>query len=119
MSTTNPTRRGLQVIPDKCGWAVRREGQPSAARVYPTQAEAIRAAQDAARNLGGELFVHGEDGRIRASHTIGRRPFSKISEVEGITLSPEAQRRARELDERGLSSEERRQAIINAHQDSR
>ena len=47
--------------------------------------------------------------------TLGRDAFARISAVEGIELTPEAQARAAEFDRRGLSGEERRRAIIKAH----
>lgn len=46
---------------------------------------------------------------------IGHARFAKISAVEGITLTPGMKSRKSELDRRGASPEERRQAIIKAH----
>jgi hypothetical protein len=45
------------------------------------------------------------------SFTIGRHAFAKISEVEGIRLSDEANEEFREFERRGLSPQARRQAI--------
>ena len=44
-------------------------------------------------------------------YTIGRDGFAKISAVEGIRLSREMRRDFRIFDERGLSSEKRRETI--------
>ena len=47
--------------------------------------------------------------------TIGRRHFAAISAVEGIKLTPEMERRAAELNRKGLTPEERIRAIVAAH----
>jgi hypothetical protein len=47
--------------------------------------------------------------------TIGRKRFAAISAVEGIKLTPEMERRAAELDRKGLTPEERIRAIVAAH----
>ncbi|MDB5554993.1 MAG: hypothetical protein JWL86_4977 [Rhizobium sp.] len=46
---------------------------------------------------------------------IGHARFAKISAVEGIALTSGMKGRKAELDRRGASPEERRQAIIKAH----
>jgi hypothetical protein len=47
---------------------------------------------------------------------IGSDRFAKISEVEGIRLSPAMKKRAREAQTKGLSAEEYRRTIIRSHQ---
>jgi hypothetical protein len=47
--------------------------------------------------------------------TIGRKRFAAISAVEGIKLTPEMERRAAELDRKGLTPEERIRVIVSAH----
>lgn len=47
--------------------------------------------------------------------TIGRRGFAKISEIEGIKLTPEAEEDFREFDRQGLSPTARRQALIRKY----
>lgn len=65
-----PNRRN--VTPSGNGdWAVNRPGASRASSVHPTQAEAIRRARESlSRDGGGELTVHGRDGRIRDSDTV-------------------------------------------------
>jgi hypothetical protein len=46
---------------------------------------------------------------------LGRERFSKISAVEGIELSHAMKKRIRQSDQKGLSAEARRAAIIRAH----
>ena len=60
--------------------------------VYPTQDEAIRAAQALTRPKGGQLFIHDHDGSVRERFTLGRLAFEKISAVEGIRLDPAMKR---------------------------
>ena len=47
----------------------------------------------------------------RPTFVVGRRTFAKISAIEGITLSAQAENDFREFDRRGLSAAERRKAL--------
>lgn len=49
--------------------------------------------------------------RASKSFTLGRQGFAKISEVEGIRMSPTMAAEFREFDRKGLSPEERRRII--------
>jgi hypothetical protein len=52
-------------------WAVNRPGASRVSSVHPTQSEAIQRAREAlARDGGGELTIHGRNGRIRDSDTV-------------------------------------------------
>lgn len=62
------------VVPRDGQWAVRREGSARDTKRFETQKEAIRAARRIARNQGGELVVHGRDGRIRQRSSYGSDP---------------------------------------------
>lgn len=53
--------------------------------------------------------------RSASTVTIGRRGFAKISEIEGIKLSPEAEEDFREFDRQGLSPAARRRALIRKY----
>lgn len=65
-------KKGNQhVVPHSGGWAVRGEGNGRATSVHDTQREAIDAAREIARNRGGELLIHGRDGRIRERDSVG------------------------------------------------
>jgi hypothetical protein len=50
-----------------------------------------------------------------AGFVLGRERFSKISAVEGIELSRAMKKRISDSDQKGLSAEARREAIISAH----
>lgn len=97
-------------------WAVKKGGAEGASgRVYPTQAAAVEAAKQIVRDKGGTVRVHGSDGRVRESFTIGREGFAKISAVEGIRLSNDMEQALREFDSRGLSPEERRRELVSRY----
>lgn len=52
-------------------WAVHKPGTERASSVHRTQAEAIGRAREMLENDGGgELTIHGTDGRIRDSDTV-------------------------------------------------
>jgi hypothetical protein len=55
-------------------WAVRKEGADRDTRRFDTQVEAIAAGREIAENQGGELFIHGRDGKIRERNTYGHDP---------------------------------------------
>jgi hypothetical protein len=71
------SRKGNQhVVPHSGRWAVRGEGNSRATSVHPTQHEAIEAGREVARNQGGELLIHGRDGRIRERDSVANNdPF--------------------------------------------
>lgn len=66
------------VVPSpKGGWDVKKPGSTRAGAHEQTQSAAINRAKDIVRKAGGgEVRIHGKDGRIRDSDTIapGRDP---------------------------------------------
>jgi hypothetical protein len=60
------------VVPNEDGgWNVQMPGSPRASAHTDTQAEAIARARTIVHNAGGgEVRIHGRDGRIRDSDTI-------------------------------------------------
>lgn len=60
------------VVPsDRGGWDVRRPGASRASAHTDTQAQAIDRARQMLQNEGGgEVRIHGRDGRIRDSDTV-------------------------------------------------
>ncbi len=56
-------------------WAVRRTGAKKARKRFDTQKEAIEAGREIARRQRTELYIHGEDGRIRERNSYGKDPF--------------------------------------------
>ncbi len=53
--------------------------------------------------------------RSSSGPTLGRERFAKISAVEGIELTREAEKRAADVDRRRLSPERRIQEIVAAY----
>jgi len=63
---------------DSGDWKAKKEGADRAAGHYDTQAEAEKAAKEFSANSGGgEVRIHGLDGKIRDSDTVppGNDPF--------------------------------------------
>ena len=68
------SKSGQHVVPNAGGWSVKRAGATRATSTHATQAEAVKAATQIARNQGTELYVHGKDGRIRERNSYGKDP---------------------------------------------
>ncbi len=67
-------RKNVHVTQHPDGWQVRREGAERASSVQRTQREAIARAREIAQTERGEVFIHGEDGRIRDRDSYGPDP---------------------------------------------
>lgn len=63
------------VVQREDGWAVLGENNTRDTSHHDTQAEAIDAAREIARNQGGEVVIHGRDGKIRDKDSYGNDPF--------------------------------------------
>lgn len=48
----------------KGGWAVRAEGADRASKTFRTKPEAVRKAQQMARDEKGTLYIHRDDGTV-------------------------------------------------------
>lgn len=59
--------------PDRT-WQHRADGNKRATRVTNTQQQAIDSAVGVAKNQGGEVVIHGMNGRIRSKDSYGRDP---------------------------------------------
>jgi len=66
-------RKDYEVVPNPSGgWDVKADRGERASSHHDTQEQAYDAARRLAENAGGgEVRIHGEDGRIRQSNTIG------------------------------------------------
>lgn len=56
-------------------WAVRGEGNARVTAIHDTQAQAIDAGRNIARNQQSELVIHDRHGRIRDKDSHGNDPF--------------------------------------------
>jgi hypothetical protein len=68
-------KKNQHVVPHSAGWAVKGAGNQKASSLHSTQRQAIEVARDIARTQGSEMFIHGENGRIRERNTYGNDPF--------------------------------------------
>lgn len=66
--------KNQHVVKHSNGWAVKGEGNTKATKVTRTQAEAIKVAEDIAKNQKADTKIHGQNGRIRAGNSYGNDP---------------------------------------------
>ena len=67
--------KNQHVVPAGDSWGVRGEGNERLTSIHNTQAEAIEAAREIARNQQSELVIHRPDGRIRDKDSYGPDSF--------------------------------------------
>ena len=67
-------RNNVHVVQRGDQWGTLREGGERASGLYNTQAEAIEAGREMAREGQGELLIHGRHGSIRARDSYGNDP---------------------------------------------
>jgi hypothetical protein len=67
-------KAGQHVVPKGKKWSVRRAGALRASGIFDTQEEAMIRAKELARNQKTELYIHGQDGRIRERNSYGQDP---------------------------------------------
>lgn len=68
-----PKIQRVTIRPDGT-WQHKADGNTRATKVTQTQQEAIQSAVQTAKREGGEVVVHGKDGRIRSKDSYGRDP---------------------------------------------
>jgi Uncharacterized protein conserved in bacteria (DUF2188) len=67
-------RKNVHIVQRGDGWGTLREGAQRATGIFDTQAQAIQAGRQMARQGQGELLIHGQNGRIRARDSHGNDP---------------------------------------------
>lgn len=67
--------KNQHVVPADGEWGVRGEGNDRLTSRHDTQADAIDAARDIARNQRSEVVIHRPDGRIRDKDSYGNDPL--------------------------------------------
>lgn len=67
-------RKNVHVVQRGSGWGTLREGAERASQVFDTQAQAIQAGRQMARQGQGELLIYGRDNLIRARDSYGNDP---------------------------------------------
>lgn len=68
------SKKGQHVVPSKGEWSVKKVGSSKATSTHATQAEAIGVARKIAQNQKTEMYIHGQDGRIRERNSYGKDP---------------------------------------------
>ena len=114
MARTPKDWRAVLVVKVSGGWAVRGPGSKIGRRVYQTKAAAERDAKRIASEKAHKLPSLARNAQ-HGSFTVGRSAFAKISSVEGLHLSSDMKRDFREFDQKRLTSEKRRRAIISKY----
>lgn len=66
--------KNVHVVKRGDQWGTLREGGERASSLHDTQAEAVKAGRDMAREGKGELLIHGRDNQIRARDSYGNDP---------------------------------------------
>lgn len=66
--------KNVHVVKRGDQWGTLREGGQRVSSQHDTQAEAIKAGRDMAREGKGELLIHGRDNQIRARDSYGNDP---------------------------------------------
>jgi len=69
------SNQNVHVVPDGKRWAVKPEGQASAASSHLTQHAAEEAGRRLARNNQSELVIHRRNGTIRDKDSFGGDPY--------------------------------------------
>ncbi|MCY1457724.1 hypothetical protein D9M71_750440 [compost metagenome] len=69
------SKKNQHVVPHNDSWAVRGAGNSRVTKQFDTQQEAIDYGREIARNQSSELFIHGENGKIRERDSHGHDPY--------------------------------------------
>lgn len=67
--------KNQHVVKRNNGWAVLGENNSRDTKVHKTQNDAIKHAQEIAKNQKSELLIHGQDGKIRERNSYGNDPY--------------------------------------------
>ncbi len=74
MAKKDGASKNWHVVPREDGWAAKREGAKRASKTFKTKGEAVDYAREKAHQEGGELTIHGRDGRIQDKDSYGNDP---------------------------------------------
>jgi hypothetical protein len=98
------SRRFFHVVPSDGGWEVRPSGAKREGEHFDRKTEALKRARDLALHSGGELVVHGRDGRIRetTAYPSGYGSLKgKFVVRTGIDVTKPIYEQAAKIDKRG------------------
>jgi len=66
--------KNQHVVPHNGKWAVKGENNKRVTEEFPTQNEAIKKAEEIAKNQKSETKIHNKKGAIRAGNSYGNDP---------------------------------------------
>ena len=66
--------KNQHVVPHNGKWAVKGENNKRVTKKFPTQNEAIKKAEEIAKNQKSETKIHNKKGAIRAGNSYGNDP---------------------------------------------
>jgi hypothetical protein len=69
-----PKGKNQHVVKHSSGWAVKGAGNKKATKVTQNQKEAIKVAENIAKNQQSDTKIHGRNGKIRAGNSYGNDP---------------------------------------------
>lgn len=101
----------IHISPNGSGSWVVRTGEARSGKVFATQAEAVRAAADSARAVGGQIRLQTATGEVKKAFTLGRTTMERLNVVEGVSLTPAGRSTFKGFDRDGLSADQRRIAL--------
>lgn len=67
--------KNQHVVKTPDGWGIRGENNTRITKNFDTQKDAIEKAREIAINQQSELFIHGENGKIRDRNSYGNDPY--------------------------------------------
>ncbi len=66
----------MHVVPNQNGgWDIKTGGAEKAYRHFERKTDAVDCGRDISRNQRGELYIHGQDGRIQEKDSYGSDPY--------------------------------------------
>ena len=66
------------------GWAIKRDGETEAIKVFSTKGDAVEFAREISRKQSIEIVIHGRDGRIMSTHNYGEVEQSEVRPESGF-----------------------------------
>lgn len=112
-SSVRSGTRGVAVRRNGLGWILS-STTGDASAPFSTRAEAVAAARRALARQGGTLTVHGADGKVRETLTLGRDTAVRLNGIEGVALNAASRRLLRDVQASGLTPAQQRSAISAA-----
>ena len=67
-------QNSIHITPKGDDWQIKRAGGQKASKVCTTQKECINIAKEMAKKSHSELYIHNQEGQIRAKSSYGNDP---------------------------------------------